>query len=105
MTETGFAFYSGFATLPERRYQFDDERLVNYKNESTERDHMLHLVGIGKDEKDKKWYYLKNSWGRWFSKFDGFMYMSEDYFKLKTVIMMVNKEALPIALKIKLGIE
>jgi bleomycin hydrolase len=105
VTDAGFAFYSGYATLPAKKYQFEEERSVNYKNETTERDHMLHLVGIGKDEKGNKWYYLKNSWGQWFSKFDGYMYMSEDYFKLKTVILMVNKSALPKTLRSRLGIK
>jgi bleomycin hydrolase len=65
---------------------------------------MLHIVGLGYDDSGKKWYYLKNSWGTWVNDFKGFLYMSEEYFKLKTVVVMVNKSALPKYLKEKLGV-
>jgi bleomycin hydrolase len=81
------------------------QRLTNYKTEITERDHMLQLAGIGLDEKGKKWYYLKNSWGNnYLSKYKGYLYMEEGYFRMKTVIMMVNKKALPQKLKEKLNL-
>jgi bleomycin hydrolase len=89
--------------LDDSLHGYNEERLQNYKSEKTERDHMLHLVAAGWDENNKKWYYLKNSWGTWFSKFNGYLYMNETYFKMNTVILMVNKEALPISLKKKLN--
>ena len=61
ITEPGFGIFSGFATINDSAYNYEEERLKNYKTEATERDHMLHLVGIGKDEDGQKWYYLKNS--------------------------------------------
>jgi bleomycin hydrolase len=104
VTDPGFNFWSGYATINDIVQQFQEERLKNFKNETTERDHMLHLVGMGGDDKNKKWYYLKNSWGTWFSKYKGFLFMDETYFKLNTVTMMVNKQALPQSLKNKLGL-
>ncbi len=104
VTGTGFNFWGGYATIPDSGHQFPEERLLNFKNETTERDHMLHLVGIGRDDKNKKWYYLKNSWGTFYSRYHGFVFMEENYLKLNTVIMMLNKQALPKSLKEKLGI-
>ncbi|HMK24777.1 MAG TPA: C1 family peptidase, partial [Chitinophagaceae bacterium] len=104
VTEPGFNYWAGYAISDYTPLQFTEQRSKNFKNESTERDHMLHLVGIGRDEKNNKWYYLKNSWGTWFSKYKGFLFMDETYFKLNTVIMMVNKQALPQSLKVKLGL-
>ena len=103
VTEPGFNFWSGYAIISDPIKQYTEERLQNFKNGTTERDHMLHLVAVGRDDNNRKWYYLKNSWGsEWFSKFHGFLYMQEDYFRLKTVIMMLNKAALPQSLKEKL---
>lgn len=104
VTNTGFNSYGGFASTDLTYKTYDNIRVLNYKNETTERDHMLHIVGIGKDEKNKKWYYLKNSWGSWLSRFKGFLYMDENYFKLNTVIVMTNKTGLPESLKQKLGL-
>lgn len=104
VTEKGFSQIGGYASFPDSAHRYDEERLDNYKTEATERDHMLHLAGTGRDENNKKWYYLKNSWGTYFSKYKGYLYMEENYFRLKTVILFVNKQALPQSLKEKLGI-
>jgi bleomycin hydrolase len=104
VTEKAFNHYSGYAALADSFYGYDEKRLQDFRNESTERDHMLHLTGIGRDEKNRKWYYLKNSWGSWLSQHKGFLFMNEDYFKLKTIIVMVNKKALPVQLKARLGL-
>jgi bleomycin hydrolase len=103
VTNPGFNFLKGFAMLDDSLHSYAEERLLNYKTEKTERDHMLHLIATGRDENNKKWYYLKNSWGTWFSKFKGYLYMNETYFKMNTVILMVNKLALPKKLKEKLN--
>ena len=105
VTQPGFNFFSGYAKLDDSSHQFDVERIENYKTEKTVRDHMLHIVGSGSDEKNNKWYYLKNSWGTWFSKYKGFLFMDENYFKMNTVMIMVNKNALPVILKNKLGLK
>lgn len=102
VTNDGFYSLKGMAILNLPYNQYDNVRVFNYANETTERDHMLHIVGIGKDENNKKWYYLKNSWGTWFNHYKGYFFMEEDYFRLNTVILMVNKAALPQSLQAKL---
>lgn len=105
VTETGFNHFGGYASISDATHNYDAERLANYKDESTERDHMLHIVGAGVDENNRKWYYMKNSWGTWFSKYKGYLFMDKNYFKSKTVIMMVNKAGLPQSLKEKMGLK
>jgi bleomycin hydrolase len=105
VTETGFNYFGGYAALPDSTRHYDTQRLDNYRTEVTERDHMLQVTGAGYDENGKKWYYLKNSWGTWLSQYKGYLYMEENYFRMKTVILFVNKKGLPEGLKRKLGIK
>ena len=105
VTEPGFQTFKGYAYIYGSSHHYDEERLQNFKTGVTERDHMLHVVGLGHDELNNKWYYLKNSWGTWVNDFKGYLYMSEEYFKLKTVVIMVNKAALPGYLKAMLNIK
>ena len=102
VTEPGFHYFGGYASLPDSLYEYDTQRLTNYKTEATERDHMLHLVGGGKDSCGHQWYYMKNSWGN-FGEYQGYMYMDENYFRMKSVILFVNKRGLSNELRKKLG--
>lgn len=103
VTETGFNYFGGYAALADSAWQYDAQRLENYQTEVTERDHMLQITGSGFDENGKKWYRMKNSWGTWLSKYKGYLYMEENYFRMKTVILFVNKKGLPETMKRKLG--
>ena len=103
VTETGFNYFGGYAALPDSAYAYDRQRLLNYQTEATERDHMLHLAGTGRDPAGRKWYYLKNSWGTWLSPYKGYIYMEENYFRMKTVILFVHKNGLPVSIRNKLG--
>lgn len=75
-------------------------RQQSFENGSTTIDHMMHLVGYGKDDKDATWYYIKNSWGKSGPNL-GYFCMSEPYFKLKTVAIIVHKDAIPGYIKSK----
>jgi bleomycin hydrolase len=103
VTEPDFYTLDGYASLEKLPADVDDKRLANYKDLSTERDHMLHLVGAGYDSLGKRWYYQKNSWGN-YNRFKGFLYMDENYFLYKTVILFVNKAALTPGLRARLGL-
>lgn len=104
VTETGFNYFGGYAALPDSAYAYDRQRLDNYRTEVTERDHMLHLSATGRDAEGRKWYYLKNSWGTWLSPYKGYIYMDENYFRMKTVIIFVHKNGLPLSIRKKLGL-
>jgi bleomycin hydrolase len=64
----------------------------------------MHLTGIAVDQNGSKYYYTKNSWGTKDKKYNGYWYMSESYVRLKTVAIMVHKDVVPNAIKLKLGL-
>jgi len=67
-------------------------------------DHLVHMVGIAENQEGTKFYYIKNSWGTKDKGFDGYYYFSEEYVKLRTIAIMVHKDAIPMAIKLKLDL-
>lgn len=80
-------------------------RQETFDNFKTTDDHLMHIVGISKDQNGSKYYYTKNSWGSSNHIYDGYLHMSEPYVRKKTVAIMVHKDALPNAIAKKLGIK
>ncbi len=78
-------------------------RQKHYDNYTTTDDHLMHLIGIAKDQTGKKFYIIKNSWGK-DNTYKGYYYISEAYLKLRTINIMVNKEVLSKELKEKLNL-
>lgn len=71
---------------PENRQQaYDDKRTTD--------DHLMHIVGIAKDQNGKEYYIVKNSWGTG-NIYKGVLYVSKAFFNYKTVAIMINKHAL-----------
>lgn len=70
----------------------------------TQDDHLMHLVGIEKSKEGKKYFMVKNSWGET-GPFKGFIHVSETYFAINTISLVVPKAALDPKLKAKLGIK
>lgn len=79
-------------------------RQQEFENYNTTDDHLMHITGMLKDQNGTVYYKVKNSWGTDSSRVanDGFVYMSEAYMKLKTISIMVHKDAVPKNLKNKL---
>jgi len=67
-------------------------------------DHLMHLTGVAKDQNGAKYFLTKNSHGT-ARGFDGYLYMSDSFVRLRTVAFMVHKDAVPTAIKTKLGIK
>lgn len=79
-------------------------RQEGYDNKTTTDDHLMHIVGMYKDQNGKKYYLVKNSWGTGnYPK--GYLYVSESYFKWKTIMIGLHKDGLSPALKKQLKIE
>lgn len=54
VTEKEFQYAGGYASFADEAHFYNEERIINYKNETTERDHMLQITAVGKDESNKK---------------------------------------------------
>ncbi len=117
VSEKTFFSRDGIAVLPKNKDDIEnakshivpeikvsqDIRQKEFENFNTTDDHLMHLVGKVKDQKGNIYYKVKNSWGTKSGK-DGYMYMSVPYLKMKTISILLNKEALPKGLKDKLKI-
>ncbi len=75
-----------------------------YDNYQTTDDHGMQIYGIAKDQNGKKFYMVKNSWGT-NSKYKGVWYVSEAFARYKTMDIVVHKNAIPAALRTKMGIK
>ena len=81
-----------------------ENRQEAFDNKQSTDDHGMHLYGIAKDQDGKKFYLIKNSWGKT-GAYNGIWYMSEAFCQQKTLNIMVNKKALPKDIAKKLGIK
>ncbi len=79
-------------------------RQAGYENFTTTDDHLMHVTGIVEDQNGTTYYITKNSWGTERNAFGGYLNMSESYVKAKTIFIMVHKDAIPPAIKSKLGL-
>ncbi len=102
--DPGFDYSEGLAYLSGVIKNFQKERQKAFEDHSTQLDHMMHIVGSAKDKHGNKWYYIKNSWGSQTNNLRGFLFMRDDYFKIKTVAIIVNKNAIPPDIRQKLGL-
>ncbi len=108
VSEPGFSHQDGLAIVPTDGPSDDmfsspvpqirvtqELRQQQFESYQTTDDHLMHIVGIALDQNGDKYYMIKNSWGPK-GRYIGYMYMSQSYFRLKTVGISLNKEALPM---------
>lgn len=79
-------------------------RQREYDNKKTTDDHGMHIVGLYKDQNDTKYLLVKNSWGTG-NYPEGYLYVSESYFNMKTINIYLHKDGLSDKMKKKLNIE
>ncbi len=75
-----------------------------YDDYTTTDDHLMQITGMAKDQAGTVFYYTKNSWGTKDKKYGGYWYMSEPFVKLRTIAIMLNKDAVPKDIRKKMGI-
>jgi len=75
-----------------------------YENLTTQDDHLMHIVGTEKSKDGKLFFIVKNSWGK-VGPYDGYINVSEAYFAINTVSLVIPKGALSKELLAKLDIK
>ncbi len=90
---------------PEPQKEITSEiRQEVYDNQTANDEHLMHITGLVEDQNGIQYFKTKNSWGTKRNDFGGYLNMSEPYIRLKTIAIMINKEALPKDIAKKLGI-
>jgi bleomycin hydrolase len=64
-----------------------------YENLTTQDDHLMHITGVEKSKGGKTFFMVKNSWGR-IGPFDGYINVSEAYFAINTLSIVIPRAAL-----------
>ena len=88
ISEEGFSHQLGVAVHTQSSVT-QTMRQQAFEAFKTTDDHMMHIVGLAHDEYGRRYYILKNSWGRR-NPYQGLVYMSQDYFRVKTVSICIK---------------
>jgi len=105
-SEKTFTHKNGKADLPEKQIGKVDQELrqETFLNRTTTDDHLMHLVGLSKDSEGRNCFYTKNSWGAESNSYGGYLHMTDDYVRLKTIAILVHKDAIPENIRKKLNL-
>ena len=92
ISEDGFSYANGFARIEnESMKPTQEQRQKAFETFKTTDDHCMEIVGIAHDKQGNKYFCCKNSWGRT-NRFGGFMYLSYNYVRLKTIAIYVPQK-------------
>jgi len=97
-------FYSFEKPVPEKNIT-PEMRQAAFDNFSATDDHLMHITGTVTDQNGKRYFKTKNSWAADSNSNGGYLNMSEAYFRLNTIAIMVHKDAIPKEIRKKLGIK
>ncbi len=98
-SEPGFNFRRGCATLPDESHvPSQAERQRAFEQFQTTDDHCMELCGLARDAGGRLFFIAKNSWGT-DNPYRGFMYLSYNYVRMKTIAVVVRTSQYPSALQ------
>ncbi len=81
----------------------DEQRQAAFDDYTTTDDHGMHIVGLVKDQTGKEYYIVKNSWGE-SNDYKGYMYVTKEFVRYKTISILLHKNAIQKDIKSKLGL-
>jgi bleomycin hydrolase len=109
----GYAFVPKVAdqknapTIPEAELEPTAElRQLAFNDFRTTDDHLMHIVGLAKDQAGNRFFLTKNSWGDLpvTGPHKGYVYMSRSFVLMKGIAILVHRKAIPSAIAAKLGL-
>jgi bleomycin hydrolase len=108
VSNPGFDANKGYALLDEpaeileatpfRSEEMESIRQKRFESLVTQDDHLMQIVGVETLPSGKLLFKVKNSWGE-LGPFRGFIKVSEDYFMMNTINVILKKDALPDKLR------
>ena len=94
-SEPLFLINKGTACMPnENRKVTPADRQKAFELRETTDDHCMEIVGLAHDQQGIRYFICKNSWGTG-NPYSGFMLLSENYIRAKTICVILSSEALP----------
>lgn len=91
ISEPGFSFRQGIAILPSSMAISQANRQEQFESGETTDDHCMTIIGLAHDQQGRRYFLMKNSWGT-NNRYGGFMYVSEDYLRMKTIAVILPQE-------------
>ena len=101
--EQNEAMHKLYTTPQPQKICTQEERQLAFDNFETTEDHGMLIYGRAKDQLGNDFYLVKNSWGD-AGEYHGIWYASKAFARYKTLNIVVNKNAIPAAIRAKLGI-
>jgi bleomycin hydrolase len=110
MQDKGLAMFPANRVKPDKvnSPDYDEDpwsasiRQEMYERLETQDDHLMHITGLTKTAKGKTFFTVKNSWGTSVGPLQGYINVSEAYFAINTISLVVPKAAIDKALLEKL---
>lgn len=101
LTEPGY-YPDGLSVLPEGSDKVTQEsRQKGFDELDTVDDHLMLIYGIALDKEGNTFFMVKDSQGV-YGKYDGMRYVSEEYFRAKTIYLTLHKGGVPSAVYTRL---
>lgn len=89
-SEPGFLFGEGYAVLKnEKKKVTAERRQASFEAHRTTDDHVMEIVGLAHDQHGRRFFLCKNSWGT-DNCYHGFMFLSENYVRMKTIAVVLR---------------
>lgn len=104
VSEKNFKHRENFARLEDENISLSQkERQNQFDDFNTTDDHLMHLVGLSQDSAGNRYYITKNSWGTSSNSEGGLLHMSRAFVYMKTVAILIHKDAIPEKIRKKMG--